>query len=833
MPSDNSARRSSSTDLVAELHNQKQASALQIERDKRRRRRRGIITVVVSVVVVAALGVAGKLAWDHHRAGKARASATTHLAAGTAEDLVAAVAQLDVGLGIAPQDPDSLALLAMVRAHQAIAATDAELMTEVLDRLDGAETSEVALAQGVAAAIGGDLKAVDETLGKVHAGSDDPPQARVRGWLHGTSALAKPFQADKTTAAVAELQTVVETDGWAPAHRMLIALLIRAGKIDDAKAQLEVARQANPADFGIAADEALIHALLSQHTGGVVEVAKRLLAEDSLAPRDRGRVHLARALVAIDDGEPKDADKDLAEAWKSIPPWDRDSRALALDAALAGGQIERAKQWSEALEADETTTTIYAAWLQLVDGDVVGALKACAELPQTHPRVAYVQALALAEQKRFTESGPWIERAQAAYGPRVELRVAAARTAAHAGDPKAAAKDLAAIAEEHTSPRAYTALGEALLLVAGDDGDTGKAEKALRKAIDREERPAEAAFLLANLVKKTGDDEPDKIPEAIELLEKAAELGPKIVRYRAALGSYLAQHGDLAEAEKVLRTLVDDELTPADALLSLAAVSGDRAELGHAKVDLDEVGKWLDTAAKRGGDPVRIALVRARAQLASGDEALLPTVVTEAAAALTANPKHNDLRIVHGEALRRQKDYLTARATLRQGASLTKLAAQGELFLARAAVERSDGSDRLAASLAWKGWERIVQADMPANRRILLGRQTAEYWEAIDNRAVQRSISKSIVSEMPWRADAWAFRALTQLADDKNDEGCVNAKKALKMDDKLAEAHAASAECWISKHRYADARKDLATAIKLASSEVEKRRYKRRLRILR
>lgn len=200
---------------------------------------------------------------------------------------------------------------------------------------------------------------------------------------------------------------------------------------------------------------------------------------------------------------------------------------------------------------------------------------------------------------------------------------------------------------------------------------------------------------------------------------------------------------------------------------------------------------------------------------------------------LKVDPGNTEARVLYGETLRRLKDYPAARTMLREGVAGRKPYDEGRLLIARASVERSDGSDRLAASLAWKGWLRIAQLDMLANERLKLARKTADFWGAIENRPVQRSTSKAVVDKTPWRADAWSFRALTQLADSRTEEGCVAADKALKMDPNFHESHGAKAKCESAKRRYPDARKSLSKAIELAPGEDDKRAYKRRLRILR
>lgn len=825
------AGRSSGTDLVAELRHQHAAQIQQGQRDRSARRRSTIVKTIVAVVVVAALAVAAWIGFNKYRVSSAMSSARAHLEVGTADELALAAESIDKALAVSPSDEESQGVRALIRAHQAVLGQESEALATALEAVSDSDEPEAQLAAGIAAALAGDLEKVQSVLEKVEPSSESKPIARARAWLHGTVALGKVFDRDQVTEAITELEGVIEGEAWTPPHRWLAALLSRVGRVDDALSRLETARTNNPADLGIAVDEALIHGVLAEHTGGVREVADRLLADENLQDRDRGRLHLARALVSLrKDGFDK-VGKELDEAWKHLPEWDVDSRAIVIETALVAGDVERGEKWLDKVDADETTKKAYGAWIDLQRGKVAQSLETSAELDQAHPRVAYVQALALVEQKRFKEAGPWLERAQAFYGPRVELRVAQARRDAHTGDPKKAAKALADIVKDNHTRRGLTGLGEAELLAAGEEGKTKDAEKALRKAIDKEDKPAEAAFLLGSLLEEQAKKDPKKIPDAIELLRKAAEIDEGSLRYRVELGQLLADHGDLEEAQKVLATLDDEELVPGKALLALANVMLERVELGHEAFDEAKVTKTLTAAANKGADPLGVALAQARVMLASGD-AKLTTAVNTLYSLLSANPTNMKARLLYGEALRRNKDYTNARLVLKDGQGDGPYD-EGRLQIARAAVERSDGSDRLAASIAWKGWLALTKADMPGNERLRLAREAAQYWEEIDNHQVPRSISSSIEDELPWRADALAFRALTQLADDKNEEGCDNAKKAMKLDKELGEAHAAEAECFISKHRYTDARASYTKAIELALSENEARTYKRRLRVLR
>lgn len=852
-----------STDLVAELRQREHESALAVQRqeqerlaaiarDKAKARRKSIAALIIGIVILAALAVAGKFAWDWHRIDKALATAEESLDAGTPGDLDLAVTALEGGLAIDDDHEKLVRTMALVRAHQAATSEDAEALTAAIDAASGAGGPEVEVAKGVAAALDGDMDGVEGALGEVGSGASRHGVARLRAWLSGTAALAHVDDANRVRAAATELADQASDDGWAPGHRRLATLMVRTGQAEDALARLETAREKNPGDIGIACDEALIHAILARHADGVKSVATRLVDADVVPPRDRARLRLALGIVSLRAG--KDAGKDdLAKAWKTLPQWDQDSRDLALEAAMTSGHPDLAKEWLEKAKADEATLAIHDAWKALLDGDPTSALEKSAKLPQDHPRIAYLQALALLEQGRFDEAAPWVKRALSVYGPRLELRVADARIQAQTGDTKAVAESLRKLAKEHgtAAPRVYTALGEAQLKLAEggkadkkpdkkpdekrDEDAEKEAEKTLRKAVDKEPKPARAAFLLAQLLRERLGDKPKVAAEVIQLLDKAADIDANTAQYRDELGRFLADHGDLAEAERVLRTRLEEAGVGPAVYLALARTVVMRGEEGIIDPDANEVAAWLVKAETAGANKAATAIVRARMWLVTGTSKTLPNAAATLAAQVRSAPKDYELRAVFGDALRRRKDYTNARATLNDALGKAEPGNMARLQIVKARVERDDGGERLAAGLAYKAWEAAQKSGgLTPNERIALARESIEFWVTIDNDTVPATITKGLVAKVPWRAEAFALRAVAQLRDKRKiEEGCATAKKALEMDKNLAEAHYAKAECHIKNLRYTSARKELAKAIEGARGKSDKAKYERRLRVLR
>lgn len=824
----------SRTDLVAEVHNRHVEAAQAAVRNRRRRKVRGVVTTLVTVAVLAGLGFAGKLAWDHHNRDRAVQTARAHLDAGTPGDLEVAAAAIDEGLGVAPGDEESLTLLALVRAHQAALGGDGTALREAIDAAPDREAHALIAAEGVAAAVDGDIDTVDAVVEKLAAAADDPAILRTRAWLQAIAALGRVHDESRIEPAIAALEAVTEGDAWVPAHRALVALRLRAGRLDAALAHLQTARAAAPGDLGLAVDEALVFAIAGEHEAGVIEVADRLVDDPGLAPRDRGRARLARAIVELRSKDAGSAVDTLERAWTDLPKWDLDARDLAIEAAMFAGDTSRATAWVEELELPDEPAAIYRAWTELGEGHVGESLEHCAKLPQTHPRVAWVQALALVEQGRWEEAGPWIERASAAYPARLELRVAQARVQAHTGDAKKAAEILDEIADDHPgTPRVHTGLGQARLAEAGEDGPTKPVVKALERALETETRPAEAAFLLGTLAQREVEKKPERVPEVVAMYERAVKIDDSVPRYRTTFGLFLASQGEQARAEEVLRTIVDEPTPTPDALLVLSRVTIERAIEDGDAPPKKEIEAWLAKAAEVGAPAAGLTRERARLQLASGDAAALPGVAAELGALLAAAPKDIDARVMHGRALRKLGDLEGARASVRDGIARTLRVLDGRLYIEWAAIDHADGEGRRAASLAYKGWKKVEAEPRPPGELVAHARVVADYWLAIDNTDVPRTIGRELVARAPHRADAFAFSARMSFLDEDAERGCADAKKALELDADLAEAHAAQAECLISRRDYAGARKELQTAIAGTDDDAERQRYKRRLRVVR
>lgn len=823
------------TDLVAELHHEHDASIRQQQALKRARRRRKVIATITVLVLLVIAGVAAKLGFDAFRHSRALSAAREHLDAGTPGDLTMAASEVDKGLAIKPDDDEAKSILALVRAHEAVLSGQTEALRTSLEGLDEADHDEARLAKSVAELLEGDIEAARASHESATT-LDGRATKRMSAWVAGALALAHPYEDENVSAAIGQLESAIAHDPWPPGHRWLAALLARAGRMDDALTTLAAAREAAPSDLGVSVDEALLHALVAQHDAGVLGVTERLRATKGLSPRARARVTLARAIVMKRRGEDEAAEL-REEAWETAPKWDVDTLDLVVTAAyIAAEEKEGAKRLDE-LDLDEPASAIYEAWGKLLAGEETAALTLCSKLPQSRPRVAYVQALALAEQHRWQEADPWIDRAKAGLGNLVELRVAKARANAHTGDAKAAIKELDELADEYPhASRVFTALGEAHLATWEDrekDDPPAAAKKSLKKALDREPRPAEAAYLLGTLYEHEAQSKASRADKALDMYDKAVELRAKEPRYRIAYGEYLATHGSEDKAREVLRELVDVDPSVGSALVTLARLEVQAASETGEAVKTKDINAWLAKAAQGGATADELTMARAEVALATTAGPIPAATMKELTALIGRDAKNIGARALHSRALIRAGELRRARASLEYGIKHSLKVLDGRLYLAQAEVEAADRGDKYAARLAYKGWEKVEAEPRPPNELLRYAQQTAAYWESIDNAKVPRSIAKGLTTRAPYRAAAWAFRAEKQARDGYGPEACASADKALELDEDLPAAHAAQAECHIAKFEYPKARAALDKAIEMTKNEDELRRFKRRRRVIR
>jgi len=475
----------------------------------------------------------------------------------------------------------------------------------------------------------------------------------------------------------------------------------------------------------------------------------------------------------------------------------------------------------------ETEARVYGAWAKLARGDIMASLEVLAELPQEHPRVAYLQALALVEQLRFEEAGPWIDRAEKLMPGLVELEVARARTELRLGDAAAAQGKLKALAEEEPyAPRAWTGLGEAYL-AQGDDVDFRAARKALERAIEREPVPAEAMLRLAELWNSRRTQDPKAEREALGLLERAAKVNPYLPRYRQALAMQVADLGQRDRAIELLRGLVGVEGVDAEPLLQLVRFSLQR---GLPAEDLPaEIDDWLEAASKAGAAEADVERERARLAIAKGTNESLTDARDRLRKLLEATPGDIESRVLYSEAAAKLLDREDAELAIRKGLQATPSVAQGRLYLAWARIEARTGKRQRAASHARLGWLRMLEEDRPAVELLDAAELTTTLWLRHGKPKVAVSIARELTSRLASHSDAWTIRAATELRANKSAEALQSAERALDLDDTNPRAHELHGHCLL-RFGYKDrARRAYERAIDLAKGTPQEELFRENL----
>jgi tetratricopeptide (TPR) repeat protein len=816
--------RADGPSLVDEIHQQRVRAVVERKRQGRRRVGANIFFGIMLFIGLVAAGVVVKILVDRHRLDSGLSTARSHLATSTPLDFDKAVAQLENNLRIEPAHPPTLGMLALVRVHQvADGLIESDVADEAVQAASDAGRDEAPLAAGILAGIAGDLDEARRAYEAVDADAQ-PELASPAAWLEGIGALARPYEKELTDAALARVEAALERDPeWVPNLRMAAALLARTGRFDDAVQRIEAARELAPSHVGLSVDEAVYHALTHQHRSGVLEVTEVVLLSAGTPPRDAGYARLARGIALIDEGEDVEGIEQLEACWATLPKWDNHGRDLVLDALLSAGEVKKSKALLEELQLGSQADAVFAAWQQLLDGDVKRALENLAELPQDLPRVAHLQALALVEQKRWDEAQRWVEFASEALPHRPDLAVASARLLAQRKDASAIEK-LEELAKEHPHAyRVWTGLAEAHATVEEPSKSAIKAKlEAIERATKDEPQPSIAWHLLALHHRQRAEKTPKAALEAIEAYRKATEIAPEDASYSAELGLYLAGLGQWAPAEAELRRTIELEPVGHEPFLTLARTVIDRAQFRRGQVPA-EVETWLAEAGKRGGDPWALELEWARLQLVRGTPESLAQAQLRAQRLMDHDADHPQARAIFVVSLVQQGQLDVARKVVQRN-----LAKFGELMLAMGRIELADGNERAGARWANRGWERLVKAKVPVSDLLLAAPFVTQTWLREDEPRLALQVVKELTVAAPMSGDAWVLQGETQKRTELEAAACASASKAVEVDEKLPTAHALLGDCFVWKGEMGKAKAAYASAADHAKGTVDESAYRRR-----
>jgi tetratricopeptide (TPR) repeat protein len=811
----------------------------ELQRDKRRRKIRRVILLLVLLVVIAILCVVAKLLWDQRTLERSLDEARELFAQDLAASSLEAARVLRRNVDLDDDHGPTLAALALVRARSAMASLDEAEISDAREDLElaraGSQVAEVEVAAGMLALLGGDHAAAIAACDAADGLQDSGFAPRHAAWLRARVTLASGQVSGLADAAAALDSAVQASPDWPAYHRAAISIDFRAGRVDQAIERIAKARKSFEAHLGLAVDEALYLAVLGRNLAGVAASADALLQSD-LAPRDRGRALAARGVSAFGMGEVELGLKQLEEARAAVPAWDRDSTDLALEALLSAGQVGAARAWLGDHPTVDPWPQIYEAWALLAEGKVIDALERLSALPQDNSRVAYLQALALVEQRRHAEAGPWLDIAGRSIPGRVDLAVASARAQAYTGDAKAAVAALDQIATDHPyAPRVWTGLGEALLEGDADKEASRKARQALERALEREVVAAEARLLLAELELRVVREDPAAWGRALELHERGAEINPNLPRYRGALGVLLSDMGHPRRAEEMLRSVADEPGVDPDTLLALARVSAKQAALSGKrtrKKARKQIKDWLAAAKAAGAaaDQVERARLLTAVALAKADE--LPQLNAEVERLAATAPKSVELQVLRADVLRRMGAFEDAKQVLRQTLRRVPRRYRGRIHLALARIEAQRGKRRPAAGLGWKGLTAMANEPRPPSELLEAAQFVVRQWQAIRQKGGARGVGRKLTQWVPFHPQAWLTRGKIQLDGGYLEYACASAEKAIGLDPDIAEAHALLGACLRESGDKERAKEAYTTAAKLARGTDLAKEYKKILRKL-
>lgn len=627
---------------------------------------------------------------------------------------------------------------------------------------------DLRVAEGLIAFGAGDPSAAEAALADARRLGTPLTLARQHHrWLAGMLALGTGDSAALELARADARALCAEEPRTVAYHRLLALLELRAGDGDAALAALARVRAESRTHLGLAADEALFNAALRREFSGVADLADQLLGRE-LGPHERAHALLARAVVHVHAGESAAALARVDTAWPLLPWWDRTGRALAMDLSLEAGDSARARSWALEVGLPEPDAGIYRAWALLVEGDVMASLAALGELPQELPRVAYLQGLALVEQRRFEEAEPWLARADRLLPGRVEIEVARARVLVHTGDKLTALRKLTGLAEEEVyAPRAYTGLGEALLAQAPERRDLRAAQRALSRAVEREPRAAEAMLLLAQVWQARRIEAPEGSRNALDWFEQAAATNPKLPRYREALARHLAELGQRARAEAMLRELVDEPGITADTPLILAdlvlGATPGTSSRAPSSPPPPELAGWISTAESLGADPAALDRSRARADLALGTAASLRAAQLRLERRLEQDPADVENRVLLVRVRMAQREDEIAENLVRAGIYLAGPGSSGRLFLAWAQLELRQRNRKQAALHARAALRRMLEENRPSGELLDAASLAVTMFLKTEQLTLAGWVSHDLIKRLPDSDHAWRLEARAQL----------------------------------------------------------------------
>ncbi|GEM_PF-6089464 len=628
-----------------------------------------------------------------------------------------------------------------------------------------------------------------------------PDQEVVVRWLQlhlarNGPGLLLPEMAEnlqRATTTPAELGDVAET-------RARAAMAMRRGDLSSALNILDSKIEELPEGVGL-----LVDRLLYAEFGGtsVVDDWRRLaamVADRSLTPHDSARLELASGWHRLSEGGPQagdDARQAFERALQQVPAWDAETRQFVLSTSLVLGRPNLALVLANLSAGgerriDPRVESFYRAWVAALGGRHGDATGELAELVDS-PRVALVRALGKIEQGLLDDARRLLPAAGTSGAEEHLRRLLTLRLGPDVDDGRSALETMESrMGEFSWMWRSWTTLGELRL---GKDSSnpplpasTAAAKIAFEKALEREATPAEAALQLAIFKSREDKFRPERGLAALALFERAATASPSVPRYVGRFGLESIRRGLFGEGRALLIKSGVRNLnsTQRD---EIVVIEAQHAEFEHRAMSAQDYA-WLDpevgstsSAASDSG----MGLVATASWLVGSHPRDFEVRAAQCRAAIEAELAVSEveprLRVelhLAEAALGAQLDETqVALDSLRRALRRVPKKGLGYAQIRVAIYETHLGVRRRAAARAWKGWKSMRHESWSAAHRLVAAEAVASMWLAIKQEGPARSVARGLTEDLPYLADAWAFRAHVQRKTEHLVEACKSVHHAL------------------------------------------------------
>ena len=790
-----------------------------------------------------------KLGYDYHRLSEGLALAKKSYVADSLEKWREVQAILSKNLEIDKGHAASLAARALVEARIALAESEPIEQARALVSASSGGTPEGDVARGILAWMNGDEDSAWKFAHQAIENSDQGDFSPGCGqWL----ALWLSWQSNQVGAMgpagidlVHDFITREKVDAWIKEHeerpsyhRAVGRWLFRWGFHEQGLERVELARAKFPEHLGLTVDEAWMQVSLHRKASAVVELSHKLGSgqfAEGLSENDERILALANGAALLDLGQLDAAQQVFAEVWKELPDWDRVARRIQLEFVLRQAKPQWIHQWlstnddgapydkldEEHLGLPESEIPWIDAWMSFARGDVAQSLVKLAKLDQQAPRTAYLQGLALVEQRRMTEAGPWLERSANLLPNQLETEIAQHRVASYFQLP---------ILEEDkhrsmikSSPylfRAWSSLGEHILfqgLRADLDKDERKrreekAVEAFEQAVLYEPWPAEARLHLTQLLPKPKlgrsmrEEDYEVIRKIRTQFEAAVADCPKWPRYHQEFAEFLNEYGYVEEALEhltIASKVENDMISPNIPLQLIQWHALQFSGYGYLqwprkRVDaklVDEMSVWLEQAAKLGAQANELAIARAFIAVTSTKKDALASSFEEINALSQQSMDDHMVIMLWVRLLVEIQGRESAEEVLsdRFRSLPRKHQARPRLWLAT--MKSGGGDPRQAARLAWGGWRMLLSQNSTANELLEAAEAVVSHWTAIRQKSGAYRAAREITQILGYHEKAWQLQATLEFAEDNPRAACESVQKALQLAPKDEKSLKLSKKC--------------------------------------